>query len=119
VKQHGNNGFLYVGRRDRMVKRRGYRIELDEIESCLYQHPAISGAAVVSVPHHESGVRIVASLVARGDSHPSIVEMKAFCNQHLPSYMNPDVFSFVDRLPRTSTNKVDYQGLIQLSRPAE
>ena len=37
-----------------MVKRRGYRIELDEIESCLYRHPAIKAAAVVSVPNAES-----------------------------------------------------------------
>src|ERR1700674_993834 len=113
VKLDGADGFLYVGRRDRMVKRRGYRIELDEIESCLYRHPAIKGAAVVSVPNAESSVRIVGYLAVAEDSRPSIVEMKSFCNDHLPSYMNPDVFVFVDSLPRTSTNKVDYQSLIR------
>ena len=119
VKQDGDDGFLYVGRRDRMVKRRGYRIELDEIESCLYQHPAIKGAAVVSVPSAESGVRIVSYLAAAENSCPSIVEMKSFCNDHLPSYMNPDVFVFVDSLPRTSTNKVDYQSLIRSLRSTQ
>jgi amino acid adenylation domain-containing protein len=119
VKQDGSDGFLYVGRRDRMVKRRGYRIELDEIESCLYRHPAIKGAAVVSVPIADSGVRIVSYLAAGENSRPSIVEMKSFCNDHLPSYMNPDVFVFVDNLPRTSTNKVDYQSLIRSLRSAE
>jgi amino acid adenylation domain-containing protein len=113
VKQDGDNGLVYVGRRDRMVKRRGYRIELNEIESCLYRHPAIKGAAVVSMPNAESGVRIVSYLATAGNSRPSIVEMKSFCNDHLPSYMNPDVFVFVDSLPRTSTNKVDYQSLIR------
>jgi len=113
VEQNGDDGFLYVGRRDRMVKRRGYRIELDEIESCLYRHPAIKAAAVVSVPNTESGVRIVSYLATAENSRPSIVEMKRFCNDHLPSYMNPDVFVFVDSLPRTSTNKVDYQSLIR------
>jgi amino acid adenylation domain-containing protein len=113
VKQDGDDGFVYVGRRDRMVKRRGYRIELNEIESCLYRHPAIKGAAVVSMPNAESGVRIVGYLATAGNSRPSIVEMKTFCNEHLPSYMNPDVFVFVDSLPRTSTNKVDYQSLIR------
>jgi amino acid adenylation domain-containing protein len=111
VKQDGSDGFLYAGRRDRMVKRRGYRIELGEVESCLYKHPAITGAAVVAVPHTETGVRIVAYLVTP-KSRPSIVEMKAFCHQYLPSYMNPDVFIFADELPRTPTNKVDYQELI-------
>ena len=37
--------------------------------------------------------------------------MKMFCAQHLPAYMNPDLFVFLDSLPRTSTNKVDYQAL--------
>jgi acyl-coenzyme A synthetase/AMP-(fatty) acid ligase len=37
--------------------------------------------------------------------------MKAFCAEHLLAYMNPDVFLFVEALPRTSTNKVDYQTL--------
>ncbi len=112
VTERETEGFIYVGRRDRMVKRRGYRIELGEVESCLYRHPAISQAAAIPAPHPESGMRIVGYLVAR-DSRPSIVEMKVFCNQHLPTYMNPDIFIFVDDLPRTSTNKVDYQALIQ------
>lgn len=112
VRQDGADGFLYVGRRDRMIKRRGYRIELGEVESCLYKHPAIAGAAAVAAPHAEAGVRIVAYLVAR-ESRPSIVEMKTFCHQNLPAYMNPDVFLFTGDLPRTSTNKVDYQELIR------
>ena len=111
VKQSGCDGFLYVGRRDRMIKRRGYRIELGEIESCLYKHAAITGAAVIALPHPEAGMRVVAYLAGPEDSRPSIVELKVFCNQNLPAYMNPDVFVFLDALPRTSTNKVNYQEL--------
>jgi non-ribosomal peptide synthetase component E (peptide arylation enzyme) len=46
-------------------------------------------------------------------SRPSIVEMKTFCGQALLAYMNPDRFVFLEALPRTSTNKVDYQALIR------
>lgn len=113
VKQNGSDGFRYVGRRDRMVKRRGYRIELGEIERCLYQHAAIAGAAVVALPHPEAGMRIAAYLVAPVDSRPSIVELKVFCSRNLPAYMSPDVFLFLDALPMTSTNKVNYQELIR------
>ena len=42
--------------------------------------------------------------------------MKMFCAQSLPAYMSPDLFTFVSALPRTSTNKVDYQALIQQLR---
>jgi len=88
------------------------------VESCLYGHPAIMAAAAVALPHAEAGVRIAGCLVASGVNRPSIVEMKGFCNRHLPAYMNPDIFVFLDSLPRTSTDKVDYQALIrQLQQP--
>jgi amino acid adenylation domain-containing protein len=111
VREEEGEGFVYLGRRDRMVKRRGYRIELGEIERCLYQHERIREAAVVSVSDANAGVRILAYLTPQPGERPSIIAMKAFCAQHLPAYMNPDVFAFVESLPRTSTNKVDYQTL--------
>lgn len=117
VREDARDGYIYVGRRDRMVKRRGYRIELGEIESCLYRHPAVAEAAAVAVSHPQSGARIVCYLAA--PERPSIIEMKTFCNRHLPAYMNPDVFVFAEALPRTSTNKVDYQALIRKFQGAE
>jgi L-proline---[L-prolyl-carrier protein] ligase len=110
------NGFIYLGRRDRMVKRHGYRIELGEIERGLYQHPAISEAAIIAVPDESAGVRILAYLSSRAAERPSIVEMKMFCGRQLPSYMSPDALIFMNALPRTSTNKVDYQSLTALAR---
>jgi amino acid adenylation domain-containing protein len=112
VRFDAEDGFIYVGRRDRMVKRRGYRIELGEIERGLYQHQAIGEAAVVAVADAAAGVKIMAYLSPRATAtRPSIIEMKMFCGRQLPSYMSPDAFVFVDALPRTSTNKVDYQQL--------
>jgi amino acid adenylation domain-containing protein len=112
VRQDGEDGFVYLGRRDRMVKRRGYRIELGEIERGLYQHPDVREAATVAVPDADSGVRILAYLVPHARK-PSIIDLKAFCTQALPGYMSPDMFRFLDALPRTSTNKVDYQALLK------
>jgi len=106
-------GFIYLGRRDRMVKRRGYRIELAEIERGLYQHEELREVAVVALPDASAGVRIVAHVVPHPGTRPSIVALKTFCGKVLPSYMNPDAFVFHDALPRTSTNKVDYQALLQ------
>jgi len=112
VVEDGDGVFTYVGRRDRMVKRRGYRIELGEIESALYRHPNIREAAVIS-RHDEGGVRIIA-FACLDKGHPaSVVEMKRFCAGVLPPYMIPDLFSFRDALPKTSTDKTDYQQLLQ------
>ena len=103
-------GYLYRGRRDRMVKRRGYRIELGEIERALYQHPQIDEAAAVAVSD-PAGVRILVFASAKSTARPSIIEMKTFAASSLPGYMIPDTFVFLDKLPRTSTDKVDYQRL--------
>ncbi len=113
------DGFIYVGRRDRMVKRRGYRIELGEIERALYLHDRVQEAAVVSMPDAEGGVAIAAFLSVKPDTAtPSIIELKSFCASHLPAYMSPDRFLFEPRLPRTSTDKVDYQTLRRRLAPS-
>ena len=116
VREEGADGFIYVGRRDRMVKRRGYRIELGEIERGLYQHPQLREAAAIAMPDPDAGVKILAFLTPQPGKRPSIIELKAFCAQALPGYMNPDIFRFVDALPRTSTNKVDYQALLRATQ---
>ncbi|HXE57640.1 MAG TPA: amino acid adenylation domain-containing protein [Gemmatimonadales bacterium] len=101
----------FHGRRDRMVKRRGYRIELGEIEAGLAAHPELREVAVVAVPDPDAGVRIRAFLSPRSERKPSLIELKAFCTERLPRYMVPDGFVYLDALPRTSTDKIDYQTL--------
>jgi amino acid adenylation domain-containing protein len=114
VFEEPDGNYIYVSRRDRMVKKRGYRIELGEIEAGLYRHPAIKEAAVVALQDDE-GIRIRAFISHHKDSRPSIIELKQFCAQNLPTYMVPDLFSFLDVLPKTSTDKIDYQKLKELS----
>jgi len=109
-----DGNYIYVARRDRMVKKRGYRVELGEIEAGLYLHPAIKEAAVIAL-HNDEGVRIKAFISHGGNGRPSIIELKQFCVQNLPAYMVPDNFSFLDNLPKTSTDKIDYRKLQELS----
>jgi amino acid adenylation domain-containing protein len=104
-------GFTFMGRRDGMVKRRGYRIELGEIERALYQHPQVREAAVVSIPDADPGLVIVAFLSCQPGETPSTIELKTFCASKLPAYMTPDRFVIQNQLPRTATDKVDYQAL--------
>jgi amino acid adenylation domain-containing protein len=112
VREESDGTFLFSGRRDRMVKRRGYRVELGEIETALYRHPEIVEAAVIALPG-EDGISIDA-FVCRGDGGKgSIIEMKTFCSKELPLYMIPDRFQFRASLPKTSTDKIDYQALVR------
>jgi amino acid adenylation domain-containing protein len=102
--------YKFLGRRDRMIKKRGYRIELGEIEVALYRHPAIKEAAVMAFPDID-GVPVKAFTSTRDGSKLSIIELKKFCSEHLPLYMVPDLFCSLESLPKTSTDKIDYQKL--------
>jgi amino acid adenylation domain-containing protein len=95
----------FLGRRDHMVKVRGYRVELGEIESVLNSHPSVEEAAVVAVPDEILGNRIVAYCAA--PTGPGVGELTRLCRERLPLYMVPQRVVPVDVLPRTSTGKVD------------
>ena len=111
-----DGNYIYVGRRDRMIKKRGYRVELGEIEAGLYRHPAVKEAAVVALADEDQGVRVKAYLSCKeGETRPSLVELKRFCAENLPVYMVPDLFAFQEALPKTSTDKIDYRKLQELS----
>jgi acyl-coenzyme A synthetase/AMP-(fatty) acid ligase len=115
VREDEFGDFTYVGRRDRMVKRRGYRVELGEIEAALHRHTAIPEAAVVSTTNSEGEVQIHAFVASSEDRPPSIIALKQFCAQNLPLYMVPDRFTVLSELPKTSTDKIDYQRLKDLA----
>jgi acyl-coenzyme A synthetase/AMP-(fatty) acid ligase len=111
VIQDKDGNYIYVSRRDRMVKKRGYRVELGEIEAGLYKHPEVKEAAVIATSNDENGVQIKAFLSFKGGQNPSRIELKRFCAENLLAYMIPDYFSFLESLPKTSTDKIDYQKL--------
>jgi amino acid adenylation domain-containing protein len=103
--------YVYLGRRDSMVKIRGYRVELGEVEAALYRHPAIREAAVLPVSDELLGSRLRAVVIADAGANLTREDALDHCRQWLPSYMVPDVVEFREALPRTSTGKVDRAGL--------
>lgn len=111
-----DGNFKFLGRRDRMIKKRGFRIELGEIEATLYRHSEIKEAAVLAFPDHD-GVPIKAFVSTGNGSKLSIIGLKKFCSENLPLYMVPDQFCCFESLPKTSTNKIDYQKLKTIGRP--
>ena len=112
VKSDDQGRYVYVSRRDRMVKRRGYRVELGEIEVALSKHPNVREAAAVAVSDEDAGLKVCAYVVGRDGEKLSIIAMKQHSSRHLPPYMIPDVFVVLEQLPRTSTDKINYQSLI-------
>jgi amino acid adenylation domain-containing protein len=116
VHRDAQGDYHFHGRRDHMVKVRGYRVELGEVEAALYTHPEVRELAVVPVPGGEdSGLRLRAFVALAAGSRPSAIKLKAFLGERLPAYMIPSEVSFVDALPKTSTGKVDRQALARAS----
>ncbi|HUG33490.1 MAG TPA: AMP-binding protein, partial [Anaerolineales bacterium] len=115
VIQNEDGDYIYISRRDRMVKKRGYRVELGEIEAGLYRHPSIKEAAVIALMDEEKGVQVKAFISTGDQKRISIIELKKFCMEQLPPYMVPDLFSFQVGLPKTSTDKIDYQRLKEMA----
>ena len=114
VVDDGSGCYTFRGRRDRMIKKRGFRIELGEIESALHRHDDVERAAVVARAEGE-GVVVSAFVSMKPGRKGSIIAMKRHCTEHLPHYMVPDRIAFLDALPQTSTDKVDYQRLTHLA----
>jgi amino acid adenylation domain-containing protein len=105
--------YVFIGRRDGMVKTRGYRVELGEVETALYAHPAVREAVVLPVPDELLGSRLRAVICADGGLTRE--ELLDHCRRRLPSYMVPDVVEFREALPRNSNGKVDRARLVEHS----
>lgn len=111
--QEGKN-WIYIGRNDHMIKSRGYRIEIGEIEAALYKHPGVKEAVVVAIPDELISNRIVAFIVPMDRNGVSANDIKTHCNHHLPRFMVPESIKFQTELPKTSTGKINRQSLINL-----
>lgn len=106
--------YVYLDRLDRQVKRRGFRIELGEIEAALLRHAEVLEAAVIASQDPE-GQTVIAAFVRRcPDSTLSLVDIKTFCAQFLPSYSMPDQVLFVETMPKGNRGKIDYAALRKL-----
>jgi acyl-CoA synthetase (AMP-forming)/AMP-acid ligase II/acyl carrier protein len=105
-----------LGRTDTQVKVRGFRIELEEIESALRRHPAVADACAIVRQDTPGDLRLVAYLTP-AQQPDSLNEIRSFLKEHLPSHMIP-VLSSLDKLPLTPNGKLNRQALPPPNEPA-
>ncbi len=118
VSRRNDGVLMFHGRLDRMIKCRGHRIEPGEIEAVLCRHPNVKEAAVIPIPDPVFGNRIRAYVAAHDDRSIQEPELANLCRNELPSYMLPDEWKLVDRLPRTDRGKIDYSRLAAAETPS-
>ncbi|WP_329158498.1 AMP-binding protein [Streptomyces sp. NBC_01717] len=110
----GDGGFLdadgYLFLTDRikdMIVSGGENVYPAEVESALAEHPAVSEAAVIGVPHEVWGEAVTAMVVLRkGVVRPTEQELIDFTKSRIASYKKPRGVHFVDELPRNPNGKV-------------
>lgn len=96
----------YLGRADRQVKVRGYRVELDEVESVVAEHPDV--LAVVAATHGTGAERRLGIHVAvRPDSDLAAPGLRRWLADRVPSYLIPNNVRVSKRLPLDANGKLD------------
>jgi|GEM_PF-1329256 len=132
VRYRPNGELEFIGRIDDQVQIRGFRVELGEIEAVLCQHPCVREATVSLVGEPGSASEKLAAHVVASpavsesetrlesepapDSRPTSDsalsrDLRTFLERHLPSYMIPSVFVFMQALPRNINGKIDRKAL--------
>ena len=110
VKTGGAGNLVFCGRRDRMIKKNGFRVEPAEIERYIKELPGVLQAVAVPAPINNT-VKLVI-FIQSGKAY-SLLDIKQYCLQKLPYYMVPDDVVMVDELPVNLNNKTDVQQLIE------
>ena len=107
VAYQDEDGFLYIcDRLKDMVISGGENVYPAEVESVLYQHPAVAEVAVIGAPDPKWGERVVAVAALRPGAELTLDALQAFARGQLAGYKLPRELRVVDALPRNPTGKV-------------
>ena len=115
-----SGNYLFVGRKDHMIKTRGYRVELGEIEAVMVAHPAVDEAVALPIPDEAIGNTIHAVVTLADGGSLDSMHLKQHCAEKLPAYMVPEKIEFRESLPRTDNGKIDRRRLLgEFTTPAK
>ncbi len=103
-----DEGFVFiVDRAKDMVIRGGENVYCVEVEAALFEHPAVTDAAVIGVPHPTLGEEVGAIVVLKPGAHATADELRAHVGERLAAFNVPTHIYFRDEpLPRNPAGKV-------------
>lgn len=101
----------YVGRKDKQLKIRGYRVEPGEVEHALTRLVGVKASAITAHTTGAGEKRLVAYWVPESFAHINEREIREQLGKSLPDYLVPSVFTKLDELPLTGNGKLDYRAL--------
>ena len=105
--------FFIVDRLKRMINASGYKVWPTEVESLMYQHPAVQEACIIGAKDAHRGETVKAVIVPRAEWRDRI-EAQAiidWCREHMAAYKVPRIIEFVDALPKSGSGKIMWREL--------
>ncbi len=95
-----------TGRLKDMVIRGGENLFPTEIETALYEHPAVAEVAVIGVPDPKMGEEVAAFIRVRAGERPSVAALRVHVRERLAAPKTPRYWIFVDQFPLTGSGKI-------------
>lgn len=109
VRYRRDGNIEFCGRRDGMVKIRGFRVELEEVKKAILDYPGVKSAAVVDLDHPAGGKYLAAYVVS-----DRVIDLKAledFVGRDKPPYMVPAVITQIEEIPLSPSGKLNRSAL--------
>jgi fatty-acyl-CoA synthase len=109
-----NEGYFFiVDRLKRMINVSGYKVWPAECETLLYRHPGVHECCVISAPDPYRGetVKALISLKPEYCGKVSDIDVADFARTVMAAYKVPRMIEFVETLPRSGSNKIDWRKL--------
>ena len=105
--------FFIVDRLKRMINASGYKVWPTEIESLMYQHPAVQEACIIGAKDAHRGETVKAVIVLRPEWRGKIEAQPIidWCRENMAAYKVPRVIEFVDALPKSGAGKIMWRDL--------
>ncbi len=105
-------GYVQITDRTKdVIKSGGEWISSVELENALMGHPAVREAAVVAVPDERWGERPLACAVVDPTSAAGADDLRGYLASHVARWWIPDLWAFIDEVPKTSVGKFDKKEL--------
>ena len=103
----------YLGRKDYQIKLHGYRIEPGEIENKLINYPGVKQVVVLDKEYTDTHLGTDKYLIAYyiADNELDKSKLRDYLATQLPKYMLPSIFIYLDKLPLTTSGKIDRKNL--------
>ncbi|MEO1801115.1 MAG: amino acid adenylation domain-containing protein, partial [Cyanobacteria bacterium J06629_2] len=112
VKYLPNGNLEFLGRSDRQTKIRGYRLEIDEVETAINSHPEVRESVVIAKQEDSLSQSLIAYIVKQTTNNSSTFPpLRQFLTLKLPSYAIPNVFIELDELLLLPNGKIDRRSL--------